>query len=144
VPVKHFPLIISLALLLLAGCGAEATAVPPAPTPETDSATGLPLNPVAIPAGEFIVEGEISAVNLIPQDAPLFKITTPNGAIFQINAQPVSDISMADGRPLHPIDIRNGMQVRATVFQGEAGGLGGEPVLSSRDLTIVAAATPGG
>ena len=46
---------------------------------------------------------------------------------------------MADGTALRAIDIKNGMIVRATVFQGEEGGLGGEPVLTSDDLTILSA-----
>ncbi len=102
-----------------------------------DEKTGLPLNPEFIPNGEFIVEGVINAVTVIPQDKPLFKIMTDTGQLFQINAQPVSEIFMADGTTIRAVDFKNGMIVRATVFQGDAGGLGGEPVLTSKNLTII-------
>jgi len=102
-----------------------------------DEETGLPFNPEIIPEGEFVVEGVINAVTVIPQDKPLFKIISETGIVYQINAQPISQIFMEDGTSLRAIDFKNGMVVRATVFQGEEGGLGGEPVLTSENLTIL-------
>lgn len=102
-----------------------------------DEETGLPLNPEIIPDGEFVVEGVTNAVTVIPQDKPLFKIMTDTGIFYQINAQPVSEIFMVDGTALRPFEFKSGMIVRATVFQGEEGGLGGEPVLTSKNLTIL-------
>ncbi len=102
-----------------------------------DEETGLPLNPETIPDGEFVVEGVINAVTVVPQDKPLFKIMTNTGLFYQINAQPVSEIFMADGTALRAFEFKSGMVVRATVFQGEEGGLGGEPVLTSQNLTII-------
>lgn len=129
-----------LSLLLLAACtsgGAdgEPTAVPT--TPIIDEATGLELNPVVIPEGEFVVQGTITAVNLIPQDEPLIKVTTENGQLYQIRTQPVPQITYDDGTVARPVDIKNGLTVRATVQQSDVGGLGGEPVLASTDFTIL-------
>ncbi len=113
----------------------EPTAVPA--TPMIDEVTGLELNPVVIPDGEFIVQGTITAVNLIPQDEPLLKIMTENGQLYQIRSQPVPQITYEDGTAVRPVDIKNGLQVRATVQQSESGGLGGEPVLASTNLVIL-------
>lgn len=113
----------------------ESTAVPP--TPMMDETTGLELNPVVIPDGEFVIQGTIAAVNLIPQDEPLIKVTTENGQLYQIRTQPVPQIAYDDGTVARPVDIKNGLAVRATVQQSDVGGLGGEPVLASTDFTIL-------
>ena len=127
--------------VLLAACTPPGsvinpTAVPPV-TPIYDKSTGLELNPVVIPEGEFVVEGTITAVNLIPQDAPLIKIATENGQNYQILAQPVPQIRYEDGTAVPPLEIKNGRLIRATVQQNETGGLGGEPVLASTNLTLL-------
>ena len=113
----------------------DPTAVPP--TPIMDEETGLELNPVVIPDGEFVVEGTITAVTLIPQDEPLIKVMAENGQVYQIRSQPVPQITDADGTAVPPLEIKNGRQVRATVRQSDTGGLGGEPVLASANLTIL-------
>jgi hypothetical protein len=130
-----------LFLLSVVGCTAVSPAETPVDEPQSpfilDEETGLLLNPEQISEGEFIVEGELIAVNVIPQDKPLFKVKAENGTIYQISPQPISEIFMADGRSLRPLDHKIGNIVRATVFQGEAGGLGGEPVLTSTDLVVL-------
>jgi hypothetical protein len=129
-----------LSLLLLAACTSGGTAGEPTAVPATpmiDEATGLELNPVVMPEGEFMVQGTITAVTLIPQDEPLIKIMTDNGQLYQIRSQPVPQITYEDGTVVPPLEIKNGQQIRATVVQGEAGGLGGDPVLVSSNLTIL-------
>lgn len=106
-------------------------------TPVIDEATGLPLNPVTVPKGQFVVLGTITDVTLIPQDAPLIKIVAENGETYQILAQPVGEIMDNEGTAVPALEIKKGTLVRATVEQNETGGLGGEPVLSSSDLTIL-------
>jgi hypothetical protein len=49
----------------------------------------------------------------------------------------VPQITYEDGTAVRPVDIKNGLQIRATVQQGEAGGLSGEPVLVSTNLTLL-------
>ena len=119
---------------------AEPTAVLEA-TSVTDEAsdleTDLLVNPEVVPDGEFVVQGTITSASLIPQDEPLIKIMTENGQIFQIRCQPVPQITYEDGTVVPPLEIKNGQQIRATVVQGEAGGLGGDPVLVSSNLTIL-------
>lgn len=133
---------ILLLLLLLVGCRlggddvGEETAVP-LESLTIDEDTGLPINPPDMIDGEFILEGEVIAVNLVPQDKPLFKLRMPDGNTFQISAQPVSDIKMVDGSELTSLELRNGIFVRATVVLGDDVGLGGEPVLTSKDLTVM-------
>ena len=128
-----------LGLLLAGSCtsggaAAEPTAVPT--TPIIDEATGLELNPAVIPEGEFVVQGMITAVTLNPNE-PLIKVMTENGQLYQIRSQPVPQITYEDGTPVRPVDIKNGLQIRATVIQGEAGALGGEPMLVSTNLTLL-------
>ena len=111
-------------------------------TYELDEATGLPFNPPidAVPDSEFIIEGEISAVTLIPQDKPLFKIVPSNvdgDLAFQVNAQPVADIFVEDGTQLKPHEIQAGLRARATLHRADAGGLGGQFVFSSDDLMLL-------
>jgi len=129
-----------LALLNMLGCVLtgivpEATATPRPAVFDED--TGLLLNPSSIPAGEFLVRGQVIAVTLTPRHSPLFKIRSSDGLIFQISAQPVAEIRLADGAPLSAQQLRNGITVQATVFQGNAVGLGGEPVLTSENLTVL-------
>lgn len=135
--------------LFLAGCGSAgagraATAVPqPSPTPATDPQTGLPLNPDAILVDtDFVVTGEVININSVPQDAPLFKVRAANGRTFQILAQPLADIYLDDGSQLALHEYTTGLQIRATVHQGDAVGLLGEPVLSSNNLQILTQPTP--
>ncbi|MAU02146.1 MAG: hypothetical protein CL608_33835 [Anaerolineaceae bacterium] len=129
-----------LGLLLAVSCtsggaAGEPTAVPA--TPIIDEATGLELNPIVIPDGEFVVQGTITAVNLIPQDEPLIKVMAENGQLYQVRSQPVPQITYEDGTAVPPLEIKNGQRVRATVQQSESGGLGGEPVLASTNLIIL-------
>ncbi|MCP5097928.1 MAG: hypothetical protein GY943_20465 [Chloroflexi bacterium] len=125
----------------MVGCTAVSPELVPVAEPSAsinlDEVTGLPLNPEVILEGEFIVEGSVVAVNVIPQDKPLFKIEAENGAVYQISPQPIPLIFMADGSDLTPLDFKIGNIVRATVFQGESEGLGGELVLSSTDLVVI-------
>lgn len=139
---KKMGLLFSLGLLFFmvactsGGEAGEPTAVPAA-TPVIDEASGLELNPEVIPDGDFVVQGDITAVNLIPQDEPLIKIVTENGQNYQIRSQPVPQITYEDGSTIPALDIKIGLAVRATVQQAETGGLGGEPVLISSNLTIL-------
>ncbi len=136
--ILFFLLVLSLLLATACTSGGAARAPTAVPvTPMIDEATGLELNPVVVPAGEFVVLGRITAVNLIPQNAPLIKIAAENGQNYQILAQPVPQIRYEDGTAVPPLEIKNGRQIRATVQQNETGGLGGEPVLVSSDLTIL-------
>lgn len=136
--------LVLLGVLWLAGC-MQQTAVPtvaPLPVEEIDNlvldaTTGLPFNPEVIPQGSFIVEGPVNAVNVIPQDKPLFKVKLDNGVLYQINAQPLPQITMADGSEVAPHQFQPGMVIRAMVTQGAETGLGGEPVLTSTDLTVI-------
>jgi hypothetical protein len=131
--------LVLLGLLVACSTGessVESTAVPPG-TAVIDEATGLELNPAVVPVGEFVVLGTITAVNLIPQDAPLIKVVTTSGQNYQILTQPVAQIMYEDGTAVQPLDIKNGLRIRATVQHNETGGLGGEPVLSSKDFTIL-------
>jgi hypothetical protein len=74
---------------------------------------------------------------VIPQDKPLFKVKLDNGVLYQINAQPLPQITMADGSEVAPHQFQPGMVIRAMVTQGAETGLGGEPVLTSTDLTVI-------
>lgn len=139
---KHFVMLVGL-LVFVVGCrvgagvgGGEETAVP-LDSLTIDEATGLPINPPDVIDGAFILEGEVVAATLIPQDKPLFKVRTSGGDNFQISVQPVSDILLADGTELTALDLRNGITVRATVMQAEDVGLGGEPVLTSDDFMVL-------
>lgn len=138
-----FKRFVILSLWLLAGCapaGGEATAVAPTSTWQIDDATGLPLNPATLPDSQFIVEGMVTAVTVIPQNKPLFKVQIPSGHTYQINAQPLGQITMLDGSAIRAIDFKSGMVIRATATTSDAGGLGGEPVLSSQDLVVLSLA----
>lgn len=107
-------------------------------TYETDEATGLPFNPsAALSEGQFIVEGEVIDVSLIPQDKPVFKITTPQDVTFNIVAQPLSTIVYEDGTEIALHEFRSGMFIRATVWLGDDAGVQGEPALTSEDLVIL-------
>ena len=101
--------------LTLGDTVAEPTNVPA--TPVIDEATGLEVNPAVVPDGEFVVQGTITAVNLIPQDEPLIKIVTDSGQNYQIRSQSVPQITDEDGTAIPPLDIKNGLAVRATVQQ---------------------------
>ena len=83
-----------LLIFLLASCAPgtpskidEADEEPSAPV-VIDEKTGLPINPETIPEGEFIVEGVINAVTVIPQDKPLFKIVTDSGIFIKSTHNP--------------------------------------------------------
>ena len=94
----------------------SSSAATPTAEAEIDAETGLLINPNPAPQeGEFIVIGPLSAVNVIPQDKPLFTVKIPGGASYTINSQPVPDIYAEDGSQMAPHLIRAGMQVRATV-----------------------------
>lgn len=123
-------IVIGLVVGLLVACGGSgngsdggstgnssaSAAVTPTAKAEIDAETGLLINPNPAPQeGEFIVIGPLSAVNVIPQDKPLFTVKIPGGASYTINSQPVPDIYAEDGSQMAPHLIRAGMQVRATV-----------------------------
>jgi hypothetical protein len=132
-------------LMLLAACGGsegqggDEPGSEAAPAIATDEETGLPLNPPldAIPEGDFVVVGKITAVTLIPQDKPLFKVQSPEGVSYQIDAQPVSEIFVEDGTQLKAFQMQAGLPVRATLRRGQAGGIGSGLVFASDDLTIL-------
>ncbi len=135
-----------LSLILLVACGGSDSEQEPAAQSERvevvyeiDEESGLPLNPPmnALPEGEFMVEGEITAVTLIPQDKPLFKIATESGTTYQVNAQPVPDIYVEDGSQLAPYEIQSGLRARATLRPGERGGLAGDFAFDSDDLVLL-------
>ncbi|NJN54666.1 MAG: hypothetical protein HC804_07860 [Anaerolineae bacterium] len=150
---KWFVGLVILISMLLAACGgsadtagnasggsagsAAATAKPTAAA-EIDAETGLVINPNPAPKeGEFIVIGPASAVNVIPQDKPLFTIKIPGGASYTINSQPVSEIYAEDGSQLRPHEFKAGMILRATVrFDTEAASGSGSGFRSD-DLTIM-------
>lgn len=115
----------------------SSSAVTPTAEAEIDPETGLLINPNPAPQeGEFIVIGPLSAVNVIPQDKPLFTVKIPGGASYTINSQPVPDIYSEDGSQMAPHLIRAGMQVRATVrFDPER--TGGSSGFVTEDLTIL-------
>ncbi len=86
-----------LLLAMLAACTsggafAEPTAV--SPTPAIDEATGLELNPSDILDVDFVVQGTITAVDLIPQDEPLIKIETPTGKPTRYGPSPFPKLPM--------------------------------------------------
>jgi hypothetical protein len=124
--------------MILASCAAPAaTAVPPTPVLTLDDETGLPLNPPPATSGEYLIEGEVIALNLVPQARPLFKVRAANGTIYQFIAQPVAQIRQIDGSTPPTTQLRNGIRVRATLFAGDDTGVTGEPIRSSRDMVVL-------
>ena len=116
------------------------TAVPPTTSDLTlDETTGLPLNPAEFAnIEEFIVQGEIIDVSLIPQDNPSFRIKSEAGDIYLVAPQHLADIAMADGTAIAPHEFKVGMVARATVHdEGELAGLAQDPALTSNDLVIL-------
>lgn len=107
-------------------------------TYETDEETGLPFNPSAtLSQSEFILEGELVDFSLIPQDKPVFKVSTPDGVVYEIVSQSLAEVGYENGDEIAPHEFRKGMMVRATVWQGEATGAQGAPAVSSENLVIL-------
>jgi hypothetical protein len=89
----------------------------PAVSGETDSESGLPLNPVSPPADSpFIVDGEIASMNIDTLSAPEFVIRIENGKTFRVQAQELSAVTYDDGEPVGVDNLETGMHVRATIF----------------------------
>jgi hypothetical protein len=115
----------------------SSVAETPTAEAEIDPETGLLINPNPAPQeGEFIVIGPLSAVNVIPQDKPLFTVKIPGGASYTINSQPIPDIYVEDGSQIRPHEFRAGMQVRATV-RIDPERVGGSSGFVTEDLTIL-------
>lgn len=102
-------------VFILSACGANGNAAPEEYT--LDEATGLPLNPEAIPEGDFVVEGTISSMNLTPQSAPEFVLMSPSGRTYRVRAQPLPGILYDDGEAVGVANFVQNMQVRATINQ---------------------------
>lgn len=107
-------------LLGLAACGNQdgSASFTPTPDPGLDSATGLPLNPDPVPAGQFIVQGTIVSMTLL-QDNPEFVVRVPSGKSYRLRTQPLTETHYDSGELIRPADIRQGMGVRATVWIDE-------------------------
>jgi len=124
-----------------------ATVAQPTTTPEAsiaeaadtgrDAQTGLPLNPVEFPEGDFVVEGPVKSVFTVPMDEPAFMVHV-TGREYLIVSQPLNEIRMADGSTLLPTEYKNGMVVRATVRQTGEFDVFGYPILASDDLVVLA------
>ena len=103
-------------LLIMAACGSDG-----GDTIQEeyviDEATGLPSNPELIPAGDFVIEGTISSMNLTPQSSPEFVIMAPSGRSYRVRAQPLSQILFDDGESVGVANFVQGMQVRAVASQ---------------------------
>lgn len=132
-------LIIMLALLLLAaGCGGGDSGGENEAVFETDPESGLPLNPETIPEGSFIVEGEITSLNLTPQTAPEFVVRAPSGRTFRIRPQGLVDITYEDGESVPIAAFAQGLPVRATVTETDADQSSGNiGILVSDDLVVL-------
>lgn len=104
----------------LVGCGKQDGSVSLTPTldPGLDPATGLPLNPDPVPAGQFIVQGTIVSMTLL-QDNPEFVVRVPSGKSYRLRTQPLTETHYDSGELIRPADIRQGMGVRATVWVDE-------------------------
>ncbi len=101
-----------------------------------DPETGLEINPEPIPFGvEFIARGEVISMNLTPQTEPEFVIRGPNGIIYRIATQALSDIYLLDGSQLQPFEYRQGMEAMATVLMAADASL--SDVLSSGNFVII-------
>lgn len=123
----------------------ETTEIAPEEVVETepesiiDEATGLPINPAEYAdVAEFIVEGEIYNLSLLPQDNPSFNIKTESGVAYLVASQKLSEIFMLDGTVIAPHEFRKGMTARATVHdEGEVAGLAATAALTSSDFVIL-------
>ncbi len=123
-------------IFLLAACGSDSVAEQEEYT--IDEATGLPLNPEAIPEGDFVVEGTVSSMNLTPQSAPEFVLTIPSGRTYRVRTQPLSDIFYDDGEVVGIANFNQGMAVRAVISQIVGGPeTGNTTQLVTEDLVVI-------
>lgn len=145
---KRYYFLWFLLIFALAACGGGGGAAEPAADgsdaeEETaaediiDPETGLVVNPEADPGTEFIVEGPISSLTLIPQTKPEFVIELPSGKRYRIRSQALSETFYEDGTEIEPHTIRQGMHIRATVIFVPDEGEHGE--FQSRNLTFLQA-----
>lgn len=119
---KRFILVLFLVgVFLLAACGGGNTqpaggnnAAGESET-EVDSDTGLQINPLTDPGGQFIVEGPLDSVNLTPQTAPEFVVRITPEKTYRIRSQSLADTFFEDGEAVTPSAIRQGMMIRATI-----------------------------
>jgi len=102
-----------------------------------DAETGLPLNPIEFPSGEFIVEGPVHSVATIPKDAPVFQVQVEDRR-YVIISQSLDEIQMKDGTLIALYEFATGMIVRATVVPTGEVGHWGDLVLASEDLVVLA------
>lgn len=118
---RRFQIIWLITLLLgLVACSKQGVSSSLTPTTDSglDPATGLPLNPDPVPAGQFIVEGTIISMTLL-QDNPEFVIRVPSGKSYRLRTQPLTETYYTDGQLVEPTAIRQGMEARATVWVDE-------------------------
>ncbi len=118
---KWIMFMLLVGVLLLAACGggnaepaggAETNAEPEI---EVDPETGLLINPLTDPGGQFIVEGPLVSLNLTPQTAPEFVVRIAPEKTYRIRSQSLADTFFEDGEAVTPNNIRQGMVVRATI-----------------------------
>jgi len=106
-------------MLFLAACGSSGDAEQEEYV--IDEVTGLPLNPEALPEGDFVIEGTIGNMNLTPQSAPEFVLRIASGRTYRVRSQPLSDILYEDGEVVGVAGFVQGMEVRAVINQVAGG-----------------------
>jgi hypothetical protein len=133
---KHiFPVLI---LLLLAACRQELPAGVELEG-DTDSESGLPLNPETPPVdGPFIIDGEIASMQLTRTTEPEFVIRIESGKTFRVRAQELAAITYDDGEAVDNASFDLGMHVRATIqVEEESTGTGDIRILRTSNLTVI-------
>ncbi len=117
---------------------ATADMVAGRPASGIDPDTGLEINPAAITPGvDYIIRGELTSVNLTPQDSPEFMITSPAGVRYRIRTQPVPQILYDDGTQPALHEITRGTLAQATARQEEDAGA--TILVHSTDFTLLQA-----
>ena len=122
---KIWVTIMIVGVMLLAACGG-GNAEPASggntggdsaqePDIEVDPETGLLINPLTDPGGQFIVEGSLVSLNLTPQTSPEFVVRIAPEKTYRVRAQSLADTFFEDGEAVTPSNIRQGMMVRATI-----------------------------
>jgi hypothetical protein len=123
-------------IVFWAACGSGGEVVQEEYT--IDESTGLPLNPEAIPDGDFVVEGTISSMNLTPQSTPEFVLRIDSGRTYRVRTQPLPDILYSDGEAVGIANFVQGMEVRAVISQIVGGAeTGNTTQLVTDNLVIV-------
>lgn len=111
-------ILIAIMGFVLAACGGDSSDSAgggDAVEAEVDPETGLLINPIDVPDGPFIVDGEINSLNLTPQTSPEFVIRVDGGKTYRVRSQALADTFFDDGEPVTPSLIRQGVRARATV-----------------------------